>query len=368
MTLAEEARRSVLDAGLAAGLSAAGTCTARAWDGTRAVVEARRRGGLADTMAFTYRNPVRSTDPSRLLRGAATLFVGATGYAPASVPAPESPASARVGWYATDDFYAQLRAGLDAMAGVLRRLGFRAVVVADDNGLVDREAAWRAGLGWYGRNSLLLSPKLGSWTVLGSVVTDASVAHVAQPMADRCGACTACRPACPTGAIGADRSVDARRCLAWIVQRPGPIPLDLRSAVGDRVYGCDECQEACPPNQAVVVRLSRSGGLAVGAAPGRWIDAAAWLLLGDDDLAEAWGRWYLPARDVGIARRNLLVVLGNSGAASSTAVVRAVRAHVDHPDPVVAEQARWSAERLGMAVADADAWHEHRRSGEDGAP
>ena len=131
MTLAEEARRSVLDAGLAAGLSAAGTCTARAWDGTRAVVEARRRGGLADTMAFTYRNPVRSTDPSRLLRGAATLFVGATGYAPASVPAPEAPASARVGWYATDDFYAQLRAGLDAMAGVLRRLGFRAVVVAD---------------------------------------------------------------------------------------------------------------------------------------------------------------------------------------------------------------------------------------------
>ena len=124
-------------------------------------------------------------------------------------------------------------------------------MVADDNALVDREAAYRAGLGWYGKNANLLLPGEGSWFVLGSVVTDAPAAPPSRPRrcADGCGTCTRCLDGCPTGAIVAPGVVDARRCLAWLLQVEGAFPREHRVALGDRLYGCDDCQEVCPPNR-----------------------------------------------------------------------------------------------------------------------
>jgi len=118
-------------------------------------------------------------------------------------------------------------------------------VVADDNALVDREAAYRAGLGWYGKNTNLLLPGKGSWYLLGSVVTDAPL-PAGRPMADGCGTCSRCLPACPTGAFIRPGVLDARRCLAWLVQAPGVFPAELRVALADRIYGGDSCQEVCP--------------------------------------------------------------------------------------------------------------------------
>ena len=124
-------------------------------------------------------------------------------------------------------------------------------MVADDNALVDREAAVRAGLGWYGKNSNVLLPGAGSWFVLGTVITDAPLPSSSR-LSDGCGPCRRCLDGCPTGAIVAPGVVDARRCLAWLVQAPGSIPEDFRPAIGDRMYGCDDCQEVCPPNRAQI--------------------------------------------------------------------------------------------------------------------
>src|SRR5262249_9416476 len=131
----------------------------------------------------------------------------------------------------------------------LRIDGWKARVFADDNALVDREAAYRAGLGWYGKNANVLLPGAGSWFVLGSVVTDAPLLPDAAPQPDGCGACRRCIDGCPTGAIVAPGVVDARRCLAWLVQAPGDFPREFRVALGNRLYGCDDCQEVCPPNR-----------------------------------------------------------------------------------------------------------------------
>src|SRR5206468_10088510 len=137
--------------------------------------------------------------------------------------APHGPCG-RVAAYAAQDAYGPLRAGLGAIAARLHEVGWQARVLVDDNALVDREAAYRAGLGWYGKNANVLLPGAGSWFVLGSVVTDAPLPAADHEVPDGCGSCTRCIDACPTGAIVAPGVVDARRCLAWLVPARGPFP------------------------------------------------------------------------------------------------------------------------------------------------
>lgn len=354
--LTADEREQVLRAGREAGLAAVGSCSARPWTGPRAVLERRRDAGMAAGMAFTYKNPARSTDPSRILRSAASIVVGVHGYsqtvvAPDGVDRP----TARIARYATADHYGRLAAGLEAMAGELRSLGHRAVVMADDNSLVDREAAWRAGVGWYGKNSLLLLPGRGSWFVLGSVITDAVITHIPSPVPDGCGTCTRCLDGCPTGAIVAPGVVDARRCLAWLLQAPGEFPPAYRAALGDRIYGCDDCQEVCPPNRTVELRSRRGDPWPVEADPGPTIDALELLALDDAALLERCSRWYLPDRDPAVVRRNLLIVLGNSGRGDHAGVIAAVSAYALGPDPLLAEHARWALDRLGISSVSAAA-------------
>ena len=151
-------------------------------------------------MQFTYRNPARSTEPHRILADARSLVVGARSYLVEAPAAPASPANAQVARYAWNDHYTELRRGLEAVADRLRAEGWTCRVVADDNALVDREAAHRAGLGWYGKNANILLPGEGSWFILGAVVTDAPLS-ASSPMEDGCGSCSRCVDGCPTGAI-----------------------------------------------------------------------------------------------------------------------------------------------------------------------
>ena len=346
---AEEFTR-IAEIGRRAGLDEIGACAVQRWDRTRAVLESRRAVGLAADMEFTYRNPARSTDPGRVLRNARSIVVGARSYSQ-KVPAPPvGQVSARVARYATADHYGRLEAGLEAIADALRAAGVRAVVVSDENALVDREAAWRAGIGWYGRNSNLLVPGKGSWFVLGSVVTDVAIAVDPRPLSDGCGPCTRCLTSCPTDAIVAPGTIDARRCLAWLLQAPGSFPIEFREALGDRIYGCDDCQEVCPPNRATDVRLDRSGDLPTESDPGIWLDAIELLGLGDDALVERCRRWYIPGREASTIRRNLLVVLGNAAEAGDARVRDVLMSHLDHPDPMLREHARWAAARLPGGV------------------
>lgn len=329
--------------GVANGLTELGTCAVRALGHTRQVLESRRAEGLHDTMAFTYRNPARSTEPGRILRDARSIVVGAWPYA--SIPPASLRPRARVARYAAEDHYLAMRGALTAVALELRSAGHRAVVVADENSLVDREVAWRAGLGFYGKNAnLLLSGGRGSWFVLGAVVTTADVGPVGRPVAEECGACRRCIDGCPTGAIVAPGVVDARRCISWALQAPGSIEPWMRRAIGDRIYGCDDCQEVCPP--------SRRNEVAAGPAerPDRHlIDPVAWLALSDEALMAIVDRWYVPGRDPGVVRRNLLVILGNSGRGDLADVASAITAHLVHSDRVVVEAASWAATELGRS-------------------
>jgi len=337
--------------GLDAGLSAVGTCAIGSWTHTRGLLESRRADGLAGGMAFTYRKPARSTEPGRIIRNARSLVVGAWSYAQ-SVPAAPGPASARVARYATADHYAHMDAALGVIAAHLRARGHRCVVTSDDNALVDREAAWRAGIGSAGKNANILLPGQGSWFVLGSVVTDADLPTARTPVPDACGSCRRCLDGCPTGAIVAPGVVDARRCLAWMLQAPGEFPREWRVTLGDRLYGCDDCQEVCPPNRradAAVNGALTATDPPLEDDPGSWVDAIAALGLTDDELLARFGRWYIPGRDPGVLRRNLLLVIANVAPADAPGLTDALRTHLRHRDDVVAATAAWAAIRTGHA-------------------
>ena len=343
----------LVDLGLRQGLTAVAVATAEVFEETLADLVERKRLGLDGGMQFTYRNPERSTDPDRVLPGAKALVVGAWSYrheepATGAVRFLPSRPAGRVARYARRDHYASLREALAPIAGVLRDRGWRATVICDDNGMVDRAAAHRAGLGWFGKNSLLLIPGFGSWSVLGSVVTDAPLRPTAPavppPHADGCGSCSRCLTACPTGALVAPGVLDARRCLAWLVQQPGSFPEQYRRALGDRIYGCDECQQVCPINRVVD---RRDPPPPPSADSGPWVDLLELLELSDEALMAAYGRWYIPDRDPRYLRRNALLALGNVGDGDDPATEQALVHWLSVDDEMIVEHARWAARELG---------------------
>ncbi len=336
-----------------AGLDAFGVCTAAPFVEARAVLEERKAAGLHAGMGFTYRQPAYSTTPALALRDARAILVGALAYRRREPPAPAgSSPVARVASYAWEEYYAPLKEALGVLSSHLRACGWRTRVVVDDNALVDRAAAVRAGLGWAGKNANVLLPGRGSWFVLGGCITDAPLVEVdPPPVPDACGTCRRCLDGCPTGAIVAPGVVDARRCLSWLLQATGPFPREHRVALGDRIYGCDDCQEVCPPNRRDDRNERPDAGLAARAR----VDVFALLRDPDDVLLERHGRWYIPGRDPRWLRRNALVVLGNSAAAraghGSPAIVAEAREllarHLAGDDPVLVAHAVWAARRLG---------------------
>jgi epoxyqueuosine reductase len=340
--LADELRRI----GREAGLDAVGICDARPFADTRAAIEERKRLGLSAGMQFTYRNPARSTDPESTLPGAQALFVGVRRYLRRDPTAPPRGPYGRVARYSWVDHYRPLRAALGRVAAELVEAGWRARVVADDNALVDRAAAVRAGIGWYGKNSNVLMPGAGSWFVIGSVITDAPIAPLTPPLpvSDGCGSCVRCLTACPTGALVAAGRLDARKCLAWLVQAPGVFPREHREALGDRLYGCDDCQDSCPVNHRAQ-RRETPPDPETGSEPR--VDILTLLSLDDAGVMDLVGRWYIPQRQPRYVRRNALIVLGNTGHPSDPGVADALKRALADPDPIVRSHAVWAAGRLG---------------------
>jgi epoxyqueuosine reductase len=333
--------------GRAQGLDAVGVAPAAPFTTTRRHLEDRKAAGLHAGMRFTYLHPERSADPGAALPDARSLVVAARSYRRTPPATPGDRPRGRVARYAWTDHYAALKAALTVVAGELKAAGWRARVLADDNALVDREAAYRAGLGWYGKNANLLLPGQGSWFVLGSVVTDAPLDTTPpdERVADGCGTCTRCLEGCPTGAIVAPGVVDARRCLAWLLQDEGAFPREHRVALGDRLYGCDDCQEVCPPNR----RVARSDPAAPAAGPRAeaTVDLLDLLATGDGELLDRHGRWYVPRRDPRYLRRNALVVLANVADPGDERVAAALRTALAADDALIRAHAVWAARRLG---------------------
>lgn len=199
-----------------------------------------------------------------------------------------------------------------------------------------------------------------------------------------CGSCTRCMTACPTGALVAPGLMDSSRCLSWLLQRTGEFPRRFRVALGTRIYGCDDCQEACPPSSASAP--PHAGGVHSGAPearadgeaspPGDWVAIEDLLTLTDEELLERFGTWYIPKRDPRYLRRNALVVLGNAAAeldpssevsqhgdshASATVVVsRLLRGYLADEDPLLVHHAAWAARRAGADdLLDEEPWRTH---------
>ena len=334
------------------GLDRVGVTDASPLSRARVAIDDRKARGLSDTMGFTYRNPSRSTDPNTAVEGARSIIVAARSY---HSDQPDHPGgiSARVARYAQDDHYTPLRQALQKVALRLRADGYRAVVFADENNLVDREVAYRAGLGWFGKNANILLPGAGSFFSLGSIVTTAVLTPASQPAPDGCGTCRACFDECPTQAIVADGVIDARRCLAWLVQKPGIFPREFRVALGDRLYGCDDCQTSCPPT--VRLHSRHHARIAPIAGPGAFVDVIELLNESNESLLDKFGSWYLADRDPRWLRRNGLIILGNIAPVGSSVVENSVMSPVEQVlrrylgdiDPMIRIHALWAAVRLG---------------------
>lgn len=327
------------------GVTHTGVAPAAVLTRARAAIEARLVAGLTDGMQFTFKNPERSTDPGRAVHGARAVFVAARPYLLADGVTPEG-IGGRIARYAWVDHYAPLRAALWDVTRRLRADGFKAVPFADDNSIVDREVAQLAGIGWFGKNANILLPGAGSWFVLGCVVTTAALPPARQQAADGCGSCRRCIDGCPTGAIVADGVIDAARCLAWVLQKPGVVPEHLRAAVGDRLYGCDECQQVCP----ITVRFGAHhlAPAPADGAPCATLDVVRLLTADDEEVLAAWGSRYLADRDPRWVRRNALIVLGNSHPPVGEHVRTVLAEYVAHHDPMLRVHAEWAARELGI--------------------
>ncbi len=325
-------QQRVTAAAIAAGADAIGVASADPFGEVENTIRDRVADGLNGPLRFTYDDPAAASNPSATFPWATRLVALGRSYVPEAGPA--DPRGGRVARFATSDHYAPLLAIAGTVADELRAAGYRAEPIADDPRLVDRAVAVRAGIGWWGKNTMVLAPKVGPWMLLAAVATDAPLAPDEQMRRD-CGTCDACLPACPTGALVAPGVLDARRCLATWLQSPGDLPLDLREAMGGRVYGCDDCLEACPPGS----RLAAGDPEVTGST-----DLIALLELSDEELLERHAHWYVPRREGRYLRRNLVVALANTGGAEAWAPMLEL---AGHPSALIRRHAAWGVGRLG---------------------
>jgi epoxyqueuosine reductase len=316
------------------GIDVLGVARAEPYVETERHIRDRRARGLFADMKFTMAQPEVSCHPETLLPGARTVVSAALCY---YAPEPDlPPGHGRLPRYTRHDAYAELREKLEQLG---ERLGGAYRVLVDANQHVDREAAARSGVGFYGKNTMLITRRHGSWVVLGTLVSDVEL-EPTPPLGLDCGECTLCIDACPTDALDVAGTLDATRCLSYWSQAPAPIPVDYREPMGAHVYGCDICQDVCPWNRGVEKRRAD-------ADPGEaHVSLVEWLTLDPDELRRRYDRLYVPRNDARWLRRNALVAAGNVGGEAEAHVVATF---VDDEDEVLREHARWALERLSVS-------------------
>ena len=315
------------------GLDAIGAARAEPYAETERHIRERRARGLFADMRFTMARPEESCHPETLLPGARTVVSTALCY---WLPEPERPAGhGRLPRYTWFDAYAVLREKLDELG---RRIGGNYRVLVDANQHVDREAAARAGVGFYGKNTMLITRRHGSWVVLGTLVTDVEL-EASAPLPLDCGSCTLCIEACPTGALDEPGVLDANKCLSYWTQAPAPIPEPYRAELGAMVYGCDICQDACPWNRGVEKRRADEP-LPADAEP--HVSLVEWLEAEDDDLRARYPRLYVPRHDGRWLKRNAIVALGNTGGPEHRPLLERF---AQGDDPLLREHAEWALAR-----------------------
>src|SRR5436305_145084 len=284
------------------GIDVVGAAPVPASEQTESHCRERQGRGLFADMCFTMARPEVSCHPETLLDGARTVVSAALCYWADGGEVP--PGHGRLPRYTWYDAYAELREKLEALG---RRIGGNHRVLVDENQHVDREGAARSGVGFYGKNTLLITQRHGSWVVLGTLVTDAEL-EPTSPLDADCGSCRLCIDACPTGALDEPGTLDATKCLTYWTQSSKPIPEDYRPALGAQVYGCDICQDVCPWNRGVEKRRAGTR-LPAGAEP--HVSLADWLTAEPDELRRRYARLYVPRNDGRFLQRNARIAAEN---------------------------------------------------------
>lgn len=304
--------------------------------------------GYAAQMSYLHRHVDVRVDPRMLLPGARSVICLAVNYHHRSTEAERGETSGRptgrIARYARGlDYHRVLRRRLDDLIARLRvgvDESFEARPFVDTAPVLERDLAAAAGVGWIGKNTMLITPGLGSYTYLAGLATTLDL-QPDEPTPDRCGRCRRCIDACPTGAIIEPYVVDARRCLSYLtIEHRDAIPEPFRTAIGDRVFGCDACQAACPHNRRAPSTNDPVWTPADESAAPNLIDLVncsrdAYLALTRGRATRRAKQWML--------RRNAALALGNVGSVEHADALR-VAARDD--DPLVAEHAAWALERL----------------------
>ena len=306
--------------------------------------------GAHGDMAWMADTADRRADPRALMPEAKSLVMVGLNYGPSEDPlaATRRPDRGAISVYARNrDYHDLLKGRLKELAAHLtaaaRPEKARVKVFVDTAPLMEKPFAGRAGIGWQGKHTNLVSRDFGSWLFLGAILTDLELAPDA-PEPDRCGTCRACLDACPTRAFPAPYRLDARRCISYLtIELKGPIPADLRTAIGNRIYGCDDCLAVCPWN-----KFAEAGRDAKLAAREDLVSPPLADLARLDDKGFRARFAGSPIKRIGRERfvRNVLIAIGNSG---EPGLDQTARARLDDQSPLVRGAAVWAIARLVSA-------------------
>jgi epoxyqueuosine reductase len=296
------------------------------------------QAGRHGEMTWLNRDPARRADPARVLVEAKTVLVLATNYFQGANPRRLKGKIARYAW--GDDYHQIMLQNMVPIETFLRENGGRQKCYVDTGPILERDFAAKAGLSWQGKSTMCLNERLGTWFFIGVILTTLDFA-TDSPVRNRCGSCTRCIDVCPTRAITLPYQLDARRCISYLtIENKGPIPIEFRSAIGDRIYGCDDCLEVCPWNRFAQQTRETRFNLP---APLKTLTLRELAVLTEDEFRVLFRN--SPVKRIKRARfiRNVCVAMGNVGTHDDLAVLDQLARDLD---PLIAEHALWAGDKI----------------------
>lgn len=307
------------------------------------------RKGAAGDMAWMERGKEKRADPNKILPGAQSIIVLTMNYWQGErTPTDKANGAAAMGRIARyawgDDYHDLVSARLRQLDEYLRAQGGTQKCYVDTGPVLERDHAAEAGVGWHGKSTMLVDRHLGTWFFLAEILTTLDLPSD-EPQTSRCGACTRCLTACPTGALGPAHSLDARRCISYLtIESKGSIPLELRPLIGDRIYGCDDCLDVCPWNR--FAEISREAAFAARPATST-LALRDYLALSDPQFRALFRRSPIKRIKRRGFLRNVCVALGNIGDAGD---IPALERAASDAEPLIVEHASWALEQIRARI------------------
>ncbi|MFN2448610.1 MAG: tRNA epoxyqueuosine(34) reductase QueG [Candidatus Baltobacteraceae bacterium] len=342
----EAIKRRIRDLAVSLGASAVRVARADADHQTARTMKAAFARKDFETWPYGEAYARTASDPSHILEGAQAVICIAVPY---RMPVPRPTLlQGRVSNYAWPvDYHRRIQAMLRELAQRIDECagGPVCAVACDTKPLAERAFAAQAGLGWIGKHTNLISPAAGSFVFLGEVVTTLPL-QADPPLRKTCGSCARCVPACPTRALRGDYTIDAVKCISDLTQRTDAIPRDMRALIGTWIWGCDICQEVCPPNERVLPPIETAPPASSAAAAPQLVEL---LKLRSGEFKRTFAPTAMGWRGAAVLRRNAAVALGNALDRSTVpALVSSLQAD---PHPMVRGHAAWALGRIGSAAA-----------------